>query len=544
MARRIRGQSLIGVALLLAVAAGAFAREDPPGVLVRYSFDDDLVETGPDTFAVMEHARGSVELTSAYRFSGYHAVEIRDVAGDGDFPELQGYFPERRRGRLYAHFVLLVTEPEQALNVALAGPAGFRLAGDGIAFWLRTRDGVLEHVSDSIPKKLLLPRPLTWYRVDLAYDVSRGHYDLSIAEEDDPEPRVLLHGQPNATRRPGSSVDKFSFIGDNGSDDSDVLYYVDDVVIGTDDSVTQQPFAAPGRRKFFFERFLEYRARLDARPTCLGDARPDDFGFGPREARALLKGPLGASVRADLELKPASGSVAAGEAAAELESPTQRRVMALRLWAAGCRLLAAGDAAAALRQFESGADLAPEARRPRLAAVLALAGLGRFEDVDRRWATLESEWGTDPLYPVVMACLGLARGDPEEAERWLRGPAEAVAGLLAERNARERRMVEQYFYALLWIDRAHDAERVALAAIAGLEDAGQTVTAWVERAGDAAVFLGDHSRGLGRYEEALEADPDAPRLLLKLSDLHFLLGDDEGERELRERIYGSLRRMR
>jgi hypothetical protein len=463
-------------------------------------------------------------------------VEIRDVPGDGDFPELQGYFPARRRGVLYAHFALLMTGVEEALNVALAGGAGFRLGEDGIAVWLRTRDGWLEHVTDSIPKKLLRPRPFTWYRIDLAYDVGRGRYDLSVAEEGLAEAVVALRDVPNAASLPGSSVDKFSFIGDAGSDDSSVLYYVDDVLIGTDTGVTRRGFAAPGRRKLFTAYMLEARARLDARPTCLPGATLADFAIGPREARVLSVGPLGPAVRADLALAASQGSERAGAAAAGLDDATRRRAMALRLWASGCRLLADRHAEAALRQLESAAALAPEARRPRLAVLWALSALGRFDEVDARFADVESDWRSDPLYPVVMARLGLFRGDAAEAEAWLRAPAESLAGS----GGAHRHLVEQYFYVLLWIDRAHDAERLALAAIAGLEDAGLPATAWIERAGDAAIALGDASRARERYEQALREDPAARHLLLKLSDVHFLMGDADGERALRERIYGSL----
>ena len=62
---------------------------------MRYSFDDDLLDTGPDTFAVFQFGQGSVTLSTMYRFSGYRSVEIRDVPGDKSFPELQGYFPLR-----------------------------------------------------------------------------------------------------------------------------------------------------------------------------------------------------------------------------------------------------------------------------------------------------------------------------------------------------------------------------------------------------------------------------------------------------------------
>ena len=112
------------------------------------------VETGPDTFAVFRAAHGRVGLSSTFRRSGYRSVEIRDVPGNGDFSELQGYFPEQRTGHVFAHFALLTARPEEELNVALAGPRRFRLGKDGIAFWLSTREGRFVHVSDSIPRKL------------------------------------------------------------------------------------------------------------------------------------------------------------------------------------------------------------------------------------------------------------------------------------------------------------------------------------------------------------------------------------------------------
>ena len=62
---------------------------------------------GPDTFAVYQNAKGHVRLSSRMRYSGYRSIELRDEAGDGDFPELQGYFPERSRGELFFHFAML-----------------------------------------------------------------------------------------------------------------------------------------------------------------------------------------------------------------------------------------------------------------------------------------------------------------------------------------------------------------------------------------------------------------------------------------------------
>lgn len=222
-------------------------------VLAYHDFDGARADTGPDTFRVWETTRGRVERSTLFRWSGDVAVEIRDAAGDGDFPELQGYFEARAAGRLFVHFAFLVTDPAEPFNVALAGPAYFTLRRDGIAFWLQGRDGVLRHVSDSIPKPLLELAPFTWYQVDLLCDLDAGRYDLALYEEGLEEPKVALTDQPNAAAQPGSKVDKFSFIGDTGEDVSRVVYYVDDILIGADAPVELPPFVGPGRRRLFIE---------------------------------------------------------------------------------------------------------------------------------------------------------------------------------------------------------------------------------------------------------------------------------------------------
>src|SRR5262245_22801468 len=105
----------------LALTFAALPLAGPPAPLVSYSFDEH-VDTGPDTFAVFQHSKGTVRLVPNPHLSGFRALEIRDVAQDGTFPELQGYFAVQRRGRLYAHFAFLVTDASQDLNIALAGP--------------------------------------------------------------------------------------------------------------------------------------------------------------------------------------------------------------------------------------------------------------------------------------------------------------------------------------------------------------------------------------------------------------------------------------
>ena len=126
MARRVPREPVALALLALALAAPA-AAAGAGSVLASYSFEDE-VATGPDTFAIFQGARhvgtgqGRVSLSTAFHVSGYRSVEIKDVAGDGDFPELQGYFPARRAGRLFFHFAFLTTDPKEELNIALAGP--------------------------------------------------------------------------------------------------------------------------------------------------------------------------------------------------------------------------------------------------------------------------------------------------------------------------------------------------------------------------------------------------------------------------------------
>ena len=171
--------------------------KDSP-VLGGFDFEGEAVETGPYTLIAYEDAKGSVRLTTRYRLSGFRSVEIRDVAGDGEFAELQGFFREMSEGKLYLHFALLIALPEEPLNIALAGEAHFRLKKHGIGFWLKARDGVLLHVTGGEEVPLFPIRALTWYVVDAVYDIGRGVYDLSIRAEGDEEPLVVLVDQPNA----------------------------------------------------------------------------------------------------------------------------------------------------------------------------------------------------------------------------------------------------------------------------------------------------------------------------------------------------------
>ncbi|HBL30238.1 MAG TPA: hypothetical protein DD490_25680, partial [Acidobacteria bacterium] len=60
-----------------------------------------------------------------------------------------------------------------------------------------------------------------------------------------------LKDQPNASRQPGSAVSLFTFTGSVATDDSNVLYYLDDLWVGTSRKEALPPFVAPGRRELF-----------------------------------------------------------------------------------------------------------------------------------------------------------------------------------------------------------------------------------------------------------------------------------------------------
>jgi hypothetical protein len=82
----------------------------------------------------------------------------------------------------------------------------------------------------------------TWYVFDIAYDVDRGAYDLSISAEGEKQPVVALRDQTNVLGIPGSELRKYSFIGDiPGKDGSSAWFYVDDIVILNDVPVSELP---------------------------------------------------------------------------------------------------------------------------------------------------------------------------------------------------------------------------------------------------------------------------------------------------------------
>ncbi|HEY4563523.1 MAG TPA: hypothetical protein VIJ36_11115 [Thermoanaerobaculia bacterium] len=561
MARRLPLQPVATAALLavlfLAVPAGAAS----PSFLVRYSFDDGLTDTGPDTFTVFRNAKGSVQLSTAFHVSGYRSLEIRDVAGDGDFPELQGFFPERRDGRLFLHFSLLVTNPREELNVALAGPGWFSLTKDGIALWLIVKDGELRHVSDSIPKRLLRIKPFTWYGIDVDYDVARGRYDLRIAEEGNPKPVVSLKKQPNASSQPGAAVKVFSFIGDL-KDKSNVVYYLDDVVLGSDPDAKRPEFVAPGRRKFFVDLFAEQASEF----------RKLRQPGSPLSCPPVLNLSEAALTRQDLSEARAAGRLEALEAllapgsAAAIDPSAPPKLQAVALWKAGCAELAKGQAEEALKAFDAAARQSPEAGIIGLSRLLALTALKRWPEVDDLLVDLHTRWGDDPRYALASALIAAQRGDLGEARAWL-GPAAAEAlrrepplgrlaggdwtdGVISALRAGDPRgwkrwralgiASEQSFHLAMLEGRTAEARDYALQMARRLQDVKAPAGAWLERAGDAAFARRDLAEARQLYGQAKLEGARETSILLKLADVHYLLGDLAAEKALRETFYGSL----
>lgn len=566
MARRVSfqsivRQSLILGALLLALAAdSAWAAAAPP-FLVRYSFDDGATATGPDTFTVFRNAKGSVQLSTAFHVSGYRSLEIRDVAGDHDFPELQGFFPERREGRLFLHFSLLTANPSQELNVALAGPARFELRKDGIALWLIVRDGYLRHVSDSIPKRLLAVKPFTWYGIDVDYDVARGRYDLRVAEEGNPKPAISLRDQPNASAQPGAAVNVFSFIGDL-DDRSNVDYYVDDVVLGSDIDAKRPRFVAPGRRKFFVDTFAEQaslfkKIRQPGNPvSCPPLLELAEVGLSPRDLfEARVAGRLD-TLEAFLAPGPSP----------RVDASTPPKLRAVAFWKTGCYQMEQGKAGEALKAFDAAVRQSPEAPLYDLSRLLALTALKRWPEVDDLLVSLHTRWTDDPRYALASALIAAQRGDLEAARAWLDPAAvemlrrEPPLGRLAGGDWSEDVLAalragdpegwkrwralslarEQHFHLAMLDGRTAEARDYALQMAQRLKAVKAPAGAWLERAGDAAFARRDLEEARQLYGQAKLGGAREVSILLKLADVHFLLGDLAAEKALREIFYGSL----
>jgi len=97
------------------------------------------------------------------------------------------------------------------------------------------------------------------------------------------------------------------------------------------------------------------------------------------------------------------------------------------------------------------------------------------------------------------------------------------------------------FYVFLWQRRYDEARYYADRMTTLFDKMRLPLDRWLERRGDAAFYAGDYVEARSSYEASLARRDDPNSVLLKLSDVHFKLGNLERERHYREKIYGSLR---
>ena len=104
-------------------------------------------------------------------------------------------------------------------------------------------------------------------------------------------------------------------------------------------------------------------------------------------------------------------------------------------------------------------------------------------------------------------------------------------------------IAEQYFYVLLWQERNKGAAEFADKMIERLELLAAPTSIWLERRGDAAFYMKDYNAAKIYYERSLSEKGKnivSKVLYEKLSDVNYLTGDYDKERQYREKVYGSL----
>jgi len=558
-ASRICFRWLMAGLLALASAMGCIHASEGGQVMVHYDFDHALAEVGPDTYHIFKHTHGKVGLSQAYKYSGWRSLKIQDVARDGGFPELQGYFQTINSGQLYFHFAFMVVETHERFNIALAGKSHFRMKKHGIGFWLDNEGGNLRHYVGGEPFELFLLEPFVWYQVDLVYDIDRGQYAL-IIENEYGQRLVELEASANAVDMPGSTVNMYSFIGDL-EDQQNAAYYVDDVILASQQSVDQPGFIAPGRRKLFVDIWNDYHKTLYGKIQCLPAVQSADLGVDFDVFTDLV-----ANQYYDiLNQLLAQAYVEPGD------WQNHPHLKAIDLWRRGCANMLEQNWQQAIAEFSEASELIQNARMYRLSLALAYAGAGDYAQSNTMFASIQSEWINEPRLAVAHAMVGLSRKDLGSAEQWLTqsalgawqdGGLEVFEGLYSgfiNDNLIEKLQLfdpdnwpelleqavitEQYYFALLWQQRYYDAYVYARDMTARLQEMGFVSAKWQERTADAAFYSQDYEEALAYYEAALSIKGSCYCNYLKMADIFHIKGDSANERKYREIIYGRFERV-
>jgi tetratricopeptide (TPR) repeat protein len=214
---------------------------------------------------------------------------------------------------------------------------------------------------------------------------------------------------------------------------------------------------------------------------------------------------------------------------------TQRQLLALTTWKRGCEAAAQDNYKAARKLFDEAAHEAPGAPLYEVSAILTAAVLQDFTEADERWSRARDRWRNDIRSGIILALLGLAHKNFDDAEAWMREPASNLVRATSEAIA------GQYYYVLVWKGRYTEARDYAGQMVAFLKRQNAPASIWLERTGDALFFEQDYRQAGQFYEQALQADPKNTVTYLKLSDVWFQLGDREKERFYREGVYGALK---
>lgn len=264
--------------------------------------------------------------------------------------------------------------------------------------------------------------------------------------------------------------------------------------LATDDEASSSKFVAPGRRKLFIDRWRELAEAAAKKKSCMPILDFADVGASPTD----------------------------------LDTARARLTEVATL----CGMIEAGKAETALRQL----DKQPRITAYALASIIALTRLGRWKEAEERWFALEGVMRNDIRYGAMSALIGMHRQNWDEAEAWLRAPAEKVASW---QDRWERKLIaEEYFFVLVWKKEYAQASAYALRVAKELARVKHAAAPWwYERAGDAELLAGHANEARRLYESA----GDSWSVTEKLADVAFLLGDAERERELREKLYGTLK---
>ncbi len=86
-------------------------------------------------------------------------------------------------------------------------------------------------------------------------------------------------------------------------------------------------------------------------------------------------------------------------------------------------------------------------------------------------------------------------------------------------------VTEQYYFALLWEKRFHDAHYYATDVIEKLLNLDIQSSKWHERAADAAFYAENYTDATEYYLSAYDIDSRAYSNLLKLADIYHINGD-------------------